>query len=71
MYWRDEWPTNVDGTDYDGKRLLELIQSGENPFSAVWDVNLLIREVQETLGAQVVDIPCVSHGSNSYVCEKK
>lgn len=34
MYWRDEWPTNADGSDCDWKRLLKLIRISESPFGA-------------------------------------
>ncbi|KAF2159949.1 hypothetical protein M409DRAFT_33698, partial [Zasmidium cellare ATCC 36951] len=64
--WRDVWPTMADGSDYDGKRLLELVRNGESPFSAAWDVNLLIREIGKELDTQVVDIPRISNGSNNY-----
>ncbi|KAK4500572.1 hypothetical protein PRZ48_008761 [Zasmidium cellare] len=57
MYWRDGWPTLADGSVYDGKRLLELVRNGERPFSAAWDVNLLIREIEQELNTQVADIP--------------
>ena len=37
------------------------------PPEGVWDVKLLIREIEENLGAQVIDIPFVYNGSNNYV----
>ena len=64
-YYGDEWPKIQDGTDFDGKNLLTLVRNGNNPF--VWDVNLLIQEVEENLATQVIDIPVVSSGANYYV----
>ncbi len=37
------------------------------PSHGVLDVNLLIQEIEENLGTQVIDIPIVSKGSNNYV----
>jgi hypothetical protein len=56
-----------DGSDFDGEQLLTLVHSGSRPFHGVWDVCLLIREIEENLSAQVIDIPAVSKGSNNYV----
>lgn len=56
-----------DGRSYDGKRLLELVQTDKSPFRGVWDVKLLIREIEENLNTKVTDIPLVSKGSNNYV----
>ncbi|WEW58894.1 hypothetical protein PRK78_004362 [Emydomyces testavorans] len=66
MYERDEWPKMPDGNDYDGKDLLTLVRSGNSPFRGLWDVNVLIREVEERLSAHVMDIPGITKGSNSY-----
>jgi hypothetical protein len=66
-YIDDDWPKMPDGSDFDGTQLLALIRSGNSPFHGVWDVNLLIREVEENLGAQVIDIPVINKGSNNYV----
>lgn len=60
------WPKMPDGSDFDGKHLLTLVRSGNSPFQ-LWDVNLLIREVEESLGTLVTDIPTVYEGSNNYV----
>ena len=57
----------ADGSDYDGRNLLPLTRDGHSPFADRWDVNLLIREIEDELGTQVVDIPTVSMGSNNYV----
>lgn len=65
MYLEDDWPKMPDGTDFDGKQLLCLIRSGKSPFA--WDVNLLVREIEEKLGTEVVDIPFMYSGSNNYV----
>lgn len=56
-----------DDSDFDGKRLLTLVRSGNSPFHKVWDINLLIREIEENLGAEVIDIPAISKGSNNCV----
>jgi hypothetical protein len=67
MAFRDDWPKMPDGRDFDGQHLLTLVRSGNSPFRDKWDVNILIQEIEENLGAQVVDIPSVSNGSNNYV----
>jgi hypothetical protein len=67
MYIEDDWPKMADGSDFDGKQLLTLVRSGNSPFHGVWDVNLLIREIEENLDTQVIDIPVFSKGSNNYV----
>ncbi|TVY40114.1 hypothetical protein LSUB1_G003599 [Lachnellula subtilissima] len=61
-----EWPRMPDGSEFNGKQLLTLVGSGNSPFQSVWDVNLLIREVEESLGTLVTDIPTVYEGSNNY-----
>ncbi|KDR79794.1 hypothetical protein GALMADRAFT_241875 [Galerina marginata CBS 339.88] len=66
MSFRDNWPKMQDTTDFDGKQLLTLARSGNSPFHGVWDVNLLIREIEENLGTQVIEIPMVYKGSNNY-----
>lgn len=66
-YTDDPWPKMPDGEDFDGEQLLGLVRSGNSPFRGAWDVNLLIREIEENLDTQVVDIPVVSKGSNNYV----
>ena len=53
--------------DFDGKQLLTLVRSGNSPFHGVWDIDLLIQEIEENLGAEVIDIPVVFKGSNKYV----
>lgn len=55
-----------DGSEFDGKQLLTLVRGGSSPFHGVWDVNLLIQEIEENLDTQVVDIPQVYNGSNNY-----
>ena len=67
MSFRDEWPEMPDGSTFDGNQLLTLFRSGNSPTSRVWDVNLLIREVEEVLRSEVIDIPTVTKGSNNYV----
>lgn len=66
-YFDDDWPKMPDGSDFDGKLLLTLVREGSSPFNGVWDVNLLIREIEEEVGARVIDIPAISKGSNNYV----
>ncbi|EFY89304.1 hypothetical protein J3458_018759 [Metarhizium acridum] len=66
MPFRDHWPKMPDGRDFDGQHLLTLVRSGNSPFHDTWDVNLLIQEIEENLCARVIDIPCVSNGSNNY-----
>lgn len=66
-HFRDDWPNMSDGSNFDGKQLFALAHSGNSPFHGLWDLNLLIREIEENLGAEVIDIPIVSKGSNNYV----
>ena len=63
----DNWPKMPDSSDFDSKQLLTLVRSGNSPFHGVWDINLLIQEIEENLGAEVIDIPVVFKGSNNYV----
>lgn len=62
LSFRDDWPT-----DFDGQNLLTLTRTGRSPFQGIWDVNLLIREIEENLDTEVIDIPFVYNGSNNYV----
>lgn len=64
----DQWPKMPDGSDWDGSSLLTLFDRGESPFRGAWDVQGLIREVEQSLNARVIDIPTVSSGANHYVC---
>ncbi|KAI0548279.1 hypothetical protein F4679DRAFT_324982 [Xylaria curta] len=48
------------------QQLFSLVRNGDSPFEGDWDVNLLIREIEENLGAVVTDIPFVYNGSNDY-----
>ncbi|KAK4225993.1 hypothetical protein QBC38DRAFT_481553 [Podospora fimiseda] len=66
MYYGDDWPSMPDGTPYDGKNLLELVRSGKSLFDGVWDVKLLIQEIEEKLKTQITGIPAVHKGSNNY-----
>ncbi|PHH89988.1 hypothetical protein CDD83_4787 [Cordyceps sp. RAO-2017] len=63
----DEWPKTPDGRDWDGTQLLTLVRRGESPFGGTWDVDSLVHEVEQSLGASIVDIPTVSFGANHYV----
>ncbi len=67
MGWRDEWPSRPDGNQYDGQQLMDLIRNDKNPFHGLWDVKLLIQEIEESLKTEVTDIPIVDKGSNNYV----
>ncbi|KAK2612300.1 hypothetical protein QQS21_001726 [Conoideocrella luteorostrata] len=66
MGWRDDWPSMPDGTEYDGKQLGILARTGNSPFRAVWDVDMLIREIQDNTQFKVADISSVDKGSNNY-----
>jgi len=66
-YIWDDWPIMPDGSQYDGKDLLNLTRRGNNPFHEFWDVDVLIQEIEEQLGTRVVDIISISSGSNNYV----
>lgn len=66
-YVGDEWPETSDGSPWDGKNLLQLLHDGNSPFRKIWDVKLLLREVETITESQVVDIPEVFTGSNNYV----
>lgn len=57
-----------DGTRWNGKNLLKLVHSGNSPFRNVWDVKLLLREVETQTQSRIVDIPMVYGGANNYVC---
>ena len=65
MSAREDWPKMPDGSEFDGEQLLSLVRSGNSPF--LWDVNLLVREIEENLDAQATDIPIVDKSSNNYV----
>ncbi|KAK3377207.1 3-hydroxybutyryl-CoA dehydratase [Lasiosphaeria ovina] len=51
---------------YDGKNLLQLTLDGKSPFGRVWDVRLLIQEIEENPNTTVTDIPFIDKGSNNY-----
>ena len=65
--WREEWPQTTDGTDFDGRHLMTLINKQSSPFENLWDVGLLLQEIETKLGVEVIDIPMVYRGSNNYV----
>lgn len=66
--WYEElWPQMPDGSPWDGLNLLSLVRSGASPFEDVFDVNLLIQEVEEATQAQIVDVPEVIEGISHYV----
>ena len=67
MAAQDEWPSGPDGHQYDGKQLMDLVRNHQSPFHGIWDVNLLIQEIEENLNTQVADIPIITEGSNNYV----
>ena len=66
-YMADDWPKMPDGSDFDGKQLLTMTRSGKSPFHGSWDVNVLIKEIEEKLNFQVIDIPTIDTGANNYV----
>ncbi|KAJ5915585.1 hypothetical protein N7466_011518 [Penicillium verhagenii] len=66
MGCQDDWPAMADGSQYDGKQLITLVREGKSPFQGLWNVNLLIQEIEKHIGSQVVDIPAVEKGSNNY-----
>ncbi|KAH8883090.1 hypothetical protein GQ53DRAFT_883603 [Thozetella sp. PMI_491] len=63
-YIQDDWPLMPNGGSFDGTQLLVLLRDGKSPFW--WDVNLLLQEIEENLGAQVSGIPLVARGSNNF-----
>ena len=65
MSVRDPWPQLANGSNFDGRNLVDLVKSGNSPFS--WDVILFVRDIEENLDERVVDIPFVYGGSNHYV----
>lgn len=46
---------------------MDLVRNDNSPFQGVWDVRLLIQEIEEKLNTQVTDVPIVDKGSNNYV----
>ncbi|KAG6899431.1 hypothetical protein C0993_010339 [Termitomyces sp. T159_Od127] len=62
-YTRDDWVT--EDTGFDGKDVLTLVRNGNNPFKG-WDIELLIKEIEDNLEARVIDIPSVAEGANNY-----
>jgi len=67
MGWCDEWPVGLNGEEYDGKHFLTLARDNASPFKDVWNVQLLIDEIEEKLQVKVIDIPTIDKGSNNYV----
>ncbi|KAF2496828.1 3-hydroxybutyryl-CoA dehydratase [Lophium mytilinum] len=65
-YIKDDWPVMPDGSPFDGKGLLSLVNGGKSPFDGVWDVKLLLREIEKNLDVKVIDIPFVFNGANNY-----
>ncbi|KAH8587920.1 hypothetical protein B0O99DRAFT_379572 [Bisporella sp. PMI_857] len=60
MSFRDDWPKMpLDDSNFDSKQLHTLVRNGNSPFHGVWHINLLIREIEENLGAEVIDIPVI------------
>ncbi|KAI4632831.1 hypothetical protein J4E80_000189 [Alternaria sp. BMP 0032] len=66
MPWRDEWPVELNGEEYDGKHILTLVRDNASPFKDVWNVQSLIDEIEEKLQVKVTDIPTIDKGSNNY-----
>jgi len=66
-YIRDDWPESPDGSTWDGKNLLQLLQVGKSPFAKDWDVQVLVDELEQRLKTEITDIAAVDKGSNNYV----
>ncbi|RSL51519.1 hypothetical protein CEP54_011390 [Fusarium duplospermum] len=58
-YFEDDYPQAPDGSEWNGLNLLDLLKRNQSPFNPIWDVNLLLQEVEEKLGAKVTDVPRV------------
>ncbi|EED22309.1 conserved hypothetical protein [Talaromyces stipitatus ATCC 10500] len=54
--WTYTPPRMPNGILIDGKKLFELLRA-DNPQSYIWDVDLLIQEIEETFGAEVTEVP--------------
>lgn len=68
-YLKDDWPQQPKDShkEYDGNHLWDLMKAGASPFKDDWDVGVLVKEIEEQLGASVIDIPHVSCGCNNMV----
>lgn len=66
-YCGDDWPLMPDGTEWNGKDLLGLSCDGSSPFGNIWDVRILLGEVEIQVQAREVDVPRVYAGANNYV----
>lgn len=64
----EPWPRMPDGRKWDGKGLLGLVRDGRSPFGNVWDVKLLLREVEDHAHGTIIDTPKVHSGANHYAC---
>ncbi|KAJ6446730.1 monooxygenase [Purpureocillium lavendulum] len=62
----DAWPQSADGTDWDGKGLLELVRRDQSPFGSALSVPALIAEIERVLRSRVVDIPAVAFGAHNF-----
>ncbi|PWI68147.1 hypothetical protein PCL_02548 [Purpureocillium lilacinum] len=66
----DPWPTSADGTEWDGRGLLGLVQQGldpfGNPFRGKLDTRALFVEIEQCLESTIVDIPLVSYGAHYF-----
>ncbi|KAG6362093.1 hypothetical protein INS49_010322 [Diaporthe citri] len=62
----DDRPLMPHGTEWNGKDLLGLVRDDSSPFANIWDVRILLEEVETQVQAQVVDIPEVHAGANNY-----
>lgn len=49
---------------YADMNLLQLTLTGKSPFGGLWDVRLLIQEIEENLDIRVTDITFIDKGSN-------
>ncbi|RMJ18142.1 hypothetical protein CDV36_002187 [Fusarium kuroshium] len=65
-YLEDDCPLMPDGSEWNGLNLLDLLKRDRSPFSPTCDVNLLLQEVEEKLGAKVIDVPRVYNRAGNY-----
>lgn len=57
----------AEGTEGITKALFGLMRDSSSPSGNIWDVRLLLEEVETQVQARVVDIPQVLIGENNYV----
>lgn len=67
MYCEEDSTSDLRCTNFQGKDLVGLIRCGTSPYDGTWDAHLLLRDIEENLGTEVVNIPCVYTGRKNYV----